>query len=159
MSLAKSETGTSHRGRRRLEKSSTGIAESSGPSGKANVLRDRTPNREHGHPHVINHGMSRISVVLWGPDGNAFEGTISRDTQKVLFIETNQLVPVYAEVTLQRKDLGNPASDWDVATGTVIWQCPMEDHFMNRKGFGLSLQSHWSQQTDMPASSTPKEVQ
>lgn len=159
MSLAKSAPGTSQRGRRHMEESSTRIAESSRPSGRANVLRDRTLHREHGHPNAIDQGIRRISVVLWGPDGKAFEGTISRNAEKVLFVETNQLVPVHAEVTLQRKEPDSQASDWGVATGTVIWQCPMGDHFTNRKGFGLSLQSHWAQQTDIPASSTPKEVQ
>lgn len=159
MSLVKSAPGTSQRGRRHMERSSTRIAESSRPSGADNALRGRTPHREHGYPNAIDQGMRRISVVLWGPDGKPFEGTISRNAEKVLFVETTQLVPVHAEVTLQRKEPDNQASDYGVATGTVLWQCPTADQFTNRKGFGLSLQSHWAQQTDIPASSTPKEVQ
>lgn len=159
MSLTKTVPGTSQRGRRHLEDSAMRVVDSSRPSGRTNVLRDRTPYREHGHPNATDQGIRRISVVLWGPDGKAFEGMISRNAEKVLFVETNQLVPVHAEVTLQRKELDNRSSDCRVATGTVIWQCPMGDHFANRKGFGLSLQSHWSQQMDIPASNIPKEVQ
>lgn len=94
--------------------------------------------------HAVSEGR-RIPVTFWAADGSCHEGTIPKLNREVLFVESAQPFPVSAEITLRFAVPIEGELDGGVATGTVIWVCHEEDHFMNRKGFGLRLQSRWPQ--------------
>lgn len=97
--------------------------------------------------HRVSEG-NRIPVTFWAAEGSCHEGTIPKVNREILFLETAQLFPVGTEISFRLQMPMEGDASWDVATGTVIWVCPEEDHFMNRKGFGLSTQSLWPQPND-----------
>lgn len=90
-------------------------------------------------------GLSRnVPVAFWLADGSCHEGNIPRVADEVMFIEANRLAPVDSEVTVRLALPRSGGVEWGVATGTVVWQCPQGDHFSNRKGFAVCLQSRWN---------------
>jgi hypothetical protein len=83
-------------------------------------------------------GRSPMAVTFWQQDGCCYEGiTPNGAARKVLFIESKREVPIGAEVALRLAAPQTSSAEGNVWQGTVVWCCPSEDHFANRKGFGV----------------------
>jgi len=58
----------------------------------------------------------------------------------VIFIESKQAVQLGTEVTIRLTATQDEAvRKSGVEEGIVVWHCPLDDHFKNRAGFGVSL--------------------
>ena len=90
---------------------------------------------------------SRIPVSFSVKGGSRYPGMVLNATsgQKVIFVETKQLVPVGTEVTIRLTPVHGALEDWGVVEGTVVWQCLVKDMFKNGRGFGLCLRESWPQ--------------
>lgn len=97
--------------------------------------------------HSVSEGH-RIPVRFWAVEGSCHEGTIPKVKREILFVESAQLFPVGTEISFRLATPMEGDASWSVATGTVVWVCPEEDHFMNRKGFGLGTHGFWPQPSD-----------
>jgi hypothetical protein len=86
---------------------------------------------------------SRIAVTFWIPDGSCHEGVVLHRGDGMVFVESKRMVPVGTEVTIRLRSPDDDWTDCGVVEGTVVWQCPSEDDFKNRKGFGVSARGRW----------------
>ncbi len=84
-----------------------------------------------------------IPVTFWGPDGSCYEGMSPHVSGEVIFIESEQLLPVETEVTISFTPPDDVLVNRGVAKGTVVWRCISSDYFKSRKGFGVRLQDRW----------------
>lgn len=105
---------------------------------------------------ILNVGK-RTPVTFWGADGSCYDGAVPKMNGEVVFIESRDLVPVSSEITIRLRPQHEGEVEWGVATGIVLWRCPGEDHFMNRKGFGVCIQSRWSQPSGVSETNGAKE--
>lgn len=112
---------------------------------KAVAMADAKMSRPSGNVLCAANGTNHIPVTIWGPDGSCFEGMSPHVTGEIIFVESNQLVPVETEVSIRLTPSNEALANCGIAKGVVVWQCLSSDHFKNRKGFGVCLQSRWPQ--------------
>ena len=104
-------------------------------------------------------GMDHIPVTFWMPDGISHEGMTPRIGSTVIFIESKQAVQLGTEVTIRLTATQDEAvRKSGVAEGIVVWHCPLDDHFKNRAGFGVSLHSGHPQPSEPRKTEGSKEA-
>ncbi|MBK5282046.1 MAG: hypothetical protein JJE16_08170 [Nitrospiraceae bacterium] len=125
---------------------------------KVSVMDDGKAGASHGQgDHAVN-GTNHVPVTFWVPDGSCAEGKTHHVGGEVIFIESKRVVPVGTEVTIRLISSNDALVNWGVAKGIVAWQCPAEDQFRNREGFGVCLQGRWPQPPGPTEMSDPKET-
>lgn len=145
------EAGTD-RGRkeRRLGKRSSSQKQEACASGSGVIVMGDAETKGSPGQQVRTAEGSRhhIPLIFWMRDGGCQDGLTPHLGGKMVFIESKRAVPIGTEVKIrlaaaQDEDGGVPKME--VADGIVIWHCPLDDHFKNRKGFGVSLRAGWPQ--------------
>jgi hypothetical protein len=91
--------------------------------------------------------LGHIQVIFSMEGDSHCPGVVRNATagQKVIFVESKQVVPVGTDLTIRLTTVYRALAEWGVVEGTVVWQCPFEDIFKNGKGFGLYLRGGWPQ--------------
>jgi hypothetical protein len=82
---------------------------------------------------------NQVPVTFWAQSGKCYGGLAPATPRNVIFIESQDLLPVGAEVTVHLLFPWDGFAEGAVIEGIVVWQCPREDHFKNLKGFGLRV--------------------
>ncbi|SPP65260.1 hypothetical protein [Nitrospira lenta] len=107
----------------------------------------------------VSGGPSQQTISVWLPDGTCCEGTTKRTNDEFLFVESRMLLPVGTTISIQPTQLGTPGSGTLEATeATVVWLCPVADHFKNVKGFGVRLHASGALAVGCAAANSPKEA-
>ncbi len=104
---------------------------------------------------VQSDGRRHCRVAFWIPDGSRQEGMTSRLGGSTMFIESNKLVPVGSEITVELAQGDENPNGHELVDGVVAWHCPFADEFQHREGFGVRFHSSWPQgprPIDMPRS-------
>lgn len=85
-------------------------------------------------------GPEHVPVTFLMPDGSSHRAMTPRVGRSTMFIESNQAVQLGTEVTIRLTATQDEVvNKGRVAEGIVVWHCPLDDQFMNRAGFGVSL--------------------
>lgn len=102
---------------------------------------------------------SQQPISFWLSDGSCFEGTTERLGKEFIFIGSRMLAPVGATIMIQptQPNTGGPGV-LEAAEATVVWHCPVADHFKNLKGFGVRLHGSGSLAVGSATSNSPKEA-
>jgi len=107
---------------------------------------DSFSDQSHGARRDVNPGEFRLDaqtvrqfmVRYSTTDGSSFQSRASGIPGRILFIETNDLLPVGSMLTVELIDLHDPV-EARTASGRVVWICRTADQFNFAPGMGVHL--------------------